>query len=435
MSEHVELDVEPQRWTRPWLYLFLELPFGAAIGFLMIAVPYRLSAAGVSLAEIATVSAVGFMPHALKIFWVPVIDMVGRRRTWYLSMVGVTAALLAAASLVPDPARNIGLLTVLVTALQAAAATTSAALNALIAMTTHPDDKGKAGGFYMAGNVGGTGILGALALWLSTAVAPWAAGVVLAGLVVASGIGAVTVHERRLPGEGAVAGGVLRALAGRIRAMGRDLWETASSLQGFTALVISVAPVGCGALTNLFSGMAIEFGADQRVVEIVNGLGGGLAGAAGSLVGGFLADRMNRRLAYALAGGLTALAAFGMLLAPMTPTTYTVGTLAYNFANGIAFATWAGMVLEVVGHSAAVATKYALFVASSNFAISTVTQLNGWASAFRGLSGDWPREAGARGALAFDAGITVVGIVIVLGLVRYTAARNARISAATASGA
>ena len=32
-------------------------------------------------------------------------------------------------------------------------------------MTTHPDDKGKAGGFYMAGNVGGTGILGALALW------------------------------------------------------------------------------------------------------------------------------------------------------------------------------------------------------------------------------------------------------------------------------
>ncbi|HET8734794.1 MAG TPA: MFS transporter, partial [Anaeromyxobacteraceae bacterium] len=163
MTEHVE--VEGQRWTPPWLYLFLEMPFGAAIGFLMIAVPYRLSAAGIPLSEIATVSAVGFMPHALKIFWVPLIDMVGRRKTWYLGMVGVTAALLAAASLVPDPARHLGLLTVLVTALQAAAATTSAALNALIAMTTHPDDKGKAGGFYMAGNVGGTGILGALALW------------------------------------------------------------------------------------------------------------------------------------------------------------------------------------------------------------------------------------------------------------------------------
>ena len=216
--------------------------------------------------------------------------------------------------------------------------------------------------------------------------------------------------------------------------MGRDLWETASSLHGFTALVISVAPVGCGALTNLFSGMAIEFGADQHVVELVNGLGGGLAGALGSLVGGFLADRMNRRVAYALAGGLTALSAAGMLVSPMTPTTYMLGTLAYNFANGIAFATWAGMVLEVVGNTAAVATKYALFVASSNFAISTVTKLDGWASGFRGFGGEWAREAGARGALAFDAGITVLGIVIVLGLVRYTASRKARISAATAAG-
>lgn len=432
MTEHVE--VEEQRFTRPWLYLFLELPFGAAIGFLMIAVPYRLSAAGVSLADIATVSAVGFMPHALKIFWVPLIDMLGRRKVWYLAMVAVTATLLAAASLVPDPARNIGILTVLVTALQAAAATTSAALNALIAMTTHPDDKGKAGGFYMAGNVGGTGILGALALWLSTAVHPWAGGLVLALVVVGSGAGAATIHERRVVDAAARAGGVLRALGRRIAAMGRDLWETASSLQGFTALIISIAPVGCGALTNLFAGMAIEFGADQHVVEVVNGLGGGLAGALGSLVGGFLADRMNRRVAYALAGGLTALSAVGMLVAPLTPTTYMVGTLAYNFANGIAFATWAGMVLEVVGDSAAVATKYALFVASSNFAISSVTKLDGMASGFRGLSGDWVREAGARGALAFDAGITVLGIAVVLGLVRYTSWRNARISAATAAG-
>jgi hypothetical protein len=432
VTEHV--DVERQRWTRPWLYLFLELPFGAAIGFLMIAVPYRLSAAGIPLSEIATVSAVGFMPHALKIFWVPVIDMVGRRKHWYLAMVAVTAALLAAASLVPDPARHLGLLTVLVTALQAAAATTSAALNALIAMTTHPDDKGKAGGFYMAGNVGGTGILGALALWLSTAVAPWLGGVALVGVVLAAGAGAATIHERPLAGDaGLREGGVLAALGRRVAAMGRDLWETASSLQGFTALVISVAPVGCGALTNLFSGMAIEYGADQHVVEVVNGLGGGLAGALGSLVGGFLADRMNRRLAYALAGGLTALSAVGMLAAPMTPATYMAGTLAYNFANGIAFATWAGMVLEVVGPSAAVATKYALFVASSNFAISTVTKLDGWASSFRGLGGQWAREAGARGALAFDAGITALGIAIVLLLVRYTERRKARLAAGAAA--
>jgi hypothetical protein len=245
----------------------------------------------------------------------------------------------------------------------------------------------------------------------------------------------VTIQERRLAREVALrATEVLRALGRRIAAMGRDLWDTASSLQGFTAVVISLAPVGCGALTNLFAGMAIEYGASQRVVEVVNGLGGGLAGALGSFVGGFLADRMNRRIAYALAGGLTALTALGMLLSPMTPTTYALGTLAYNFATGIAFAAWAGMVLEVVGHTPAVATKYALFVASSNLAISTVTKLAGMASDFRGFTGAWPQPAGARGALAFDAGITFAGLVLVLLLVRYTDRRNARSSAATASG-
>jgi PAT family beta-lactamase induction signal transducer AmpG len=88
----------------------------------------------------------------------------------------------------------------------------------------------------------------------------------------------------------------------------------------------------------------------------------------------------------------------------------------------------------VVGHTAAVATKYALFVASSNLAISTVTKLNGWASEFRGFAGDWPKEIGARGALAFDAAITVAGIVVVLVLVRYTSRRNARTAEATAAG-
>ncbi|MEI7706001.1 MAG: hypothetical protein WCK73_15565, partial [Deltaproteobacteria bacterium] len=62
------------------------------------------------------------------------------------------------------------------------------------------------------------------------------------------------------------------------------------------------------------------------------------------------------------------------------------------------------------------------------------TKLDGWAAGFRGLHGDWGREAVARGALAFDAVITFAGLLLVLWLVRYTARRKARISAATAAG-
>ena len=47
-------------------------------------------------------------------------------------------------------------------------------------------------------------------------------------------------------------------------------------------------------------------------------------------------------------------------------------------------------------------TKYTLFVAASNFAISYVTALDGHASSFRGM--------GARASIAFDGLITFAGI-------------------------
>ena len=163
----------------------------------------------------------------------------------------------------------------------------------------------------------------------------------------------------------------------QVRELLRDIWRTVRSREGFTGLVFCLAPVGCQALSNLFSGIAVQYGAGARLVSLVNGLGGGVAGAAGALLGGVLADRMNRRFAYAASGTLTALSALAMAAAPMTPATYAWGTFAYLFAGGLAFATWAGMVLEMVGLSAATATKYALFNASLNLAISFMIRLDG----------------------------------------------------------
>jgi len=427
MSEHVEL---PQRWTPPTLYLLLDLPYGAAVGYLSVAVPFWLAARGVPLAGIAALSATAFLPHALKIFWVPLLDVGSHRKLWYLAMVAGTGLLLAALSMFPGLLDRLWLYTVLLTAAQVTATTGHAALNALVAITTHERDKAKAAGYYMASNVGGTGLLGALALWLGSHTSPNVAGLVLAAVVFVSGAGALVISEpRRVDAALAAAEGALRALGLHAAAIMKDLWRTATSREGFTGLLISLAPVGCGALTNLFSGIARDFGASQRMVEVVNGIGGGLAGAVGSLIGGYLAERMNRRLAYAVAGGVTALSAIAMLAAPMTPTTYVWGVLAYNLANGIAFATWAGMVLDVVGNTAAVATSYALFVASSNLAISYVTALDGWASKFRGFDGSWEDAAGARGALAFDALITFFGIALLLAMVAVTRRMSAGVAA------
>ncbi len=405
---------DPARPTPPVLFLFLDLPFGAAVGYAMIAMPFWLRHGGVSLEQVGAISAAAFAPHAFKLLWIPVLDVGSYRRTWYLVMVAATAALLVAASLVPDPVRNLGLYTLLVTLAQATATTGHAANNALMAITTRFSEKGKAAGFSMASNLGGSGLLGALALVVSERISPRAGGLVLAAIVLASGAVALRIVEpRRVDAAVERAGSLGRALALHLKEMARDLWRTVRSREGFTGLVISIAPVGLGALTNLFSGMAPDFGASARVVGIVNGVGGGVTGAAGALVGGWLADRMRRRLAYGVAGALTGLAALAMLAAPLTPATYAWGTLAYSFMNGIAFATWAGMVLEIVGHSAATATKYALFNATSNLAISLATWADG---AFAGAS-PWPALRGSRGALAMDAALTAVGVAVLVAMV------------------
>lgn len=408
----------PARPTPPWYFLFLDLPFGAAVGWLQIAVPFWLERKGMTLEAIAALSGTAFAPHAFKILWIPLLDIGSAKRRWYLAMAVITSALLLAVALSPDPTANLPLYVVLLTALQASASTGHAALNALMATTTRPEDKGKVGGFAMASNVGGTGLLGALGLLLAENVSPRAGGAALATIVLASASLALRIVEPRHVDEAvAQAGSLARALGLHLGAMLKDLWRTVTSREGFTGLLICLAPVGCQAMSNLFSGIAGEYQASAEVVGMVNGVLGGVAGALGSLLGGVIADRMNRRVAYAASGGLTAICAVAMAAAPLTPVTYAWGTFTYLFAGGIAFATWAGMVLEMVGVSAATATKYALFNATANFAISYVTALDGvgaaWAQRTLGLSA-------ARGALLADAALTVAGIVLLVAILVLT---------------
>jgi hypothetical protein len=250
--------------------------------------------------------------------------------------------------------------------------------------------------------VGATALLGALAIWLASTFSREVTGVVLATLVLASGAGIFWITER--PGEKAAATApLLRATWERVKGIVLDLFRTAFSRDGIIMLVLCLMPVSCGALTNLYSAMAGDYKASEGTVQLVNGLGMGVCGALGSLLGGWLSDRINRKLNYALMGAVTGLCALAMAAAPMTETTYIWGILAYSFANGAGFAAFAGMVLEMVRSGAAVTTKYTLFVAASNFAISYVTALDGQASSFRGL--------GARASVAFDGLITFAGIV------------------------
>jgi PAT family beta-lactamase induction signal transducer AmpG len=400
------------RFTPPQVFAFTILPFGAAVGYVSIAAPFWLEAQGVSLAAIGTISGIANAPHAFKFLWAPLVDLGGHRKRWFIATSALTALALAVLALFPDPGHHLVTYTVLAAIAQVAGTTSAAAADGLMATTTRAEHKGRAGGFRMAGNVGFTGLLGALALWVAkvSGSVP-VAGLVLAGVTLLAILPALRIHEA-VSVALAAGHGWLRDLAASLGEVLGDVWRTLTSRHGWTGLVICAVPVGAGALTNLFTGMASEYQADGDLVAVVNGLGGGALGALGALVGGALADRMNRRLAYALSGVLTAATALAMYVAPLTPTTYTWGVLAYSFANGIAFATLAAFILELCGHGAGAATKYTAFIAVANLASSYVTTLDGWGSRLPGL--------GVRGCLLADIALTVAGVIVLLVMVGMT---------------
>jgi MFS transporter, PAT family, beta-lactamase induction signal transducer AmpG len=396
--------------TPPPVFAATITAFAAAIAYMTIAAPYWLSTRGVSLADIGAISGVALAPHAFKFAWAPLIDIGGRRRAWYVATTLATAASLAGLALLPAPEKRLGLFTAMALVANVLGTTSCAAADGLMAITTAPDHRGRAAAWRMAGNVGGTGVLGWGVMKVASAFGVAAGGAALAAVVAASAAAALAIHEPR-PAGGAARGTAPREAVRQLGAVVRDVWQMARRRDGWTGLVICAVPVGAGALTNLFSAMAPYYGASEDRVAFVNGLWGGIIGAAGSFVGGWIADRMNRRLAYALSGAFLAACALAMLAGPMTQATYTWGTLAYNFATGVSFAALAAFVLDLIGHGAA-ATKYTLFIAVANFAGSYVTALDGWASEVRGL--------GARGTIAADAALTMAGIGVLLAMVWLT---------------
>jgi PAT family beta-lactamase induction signal transducer AmpG len=397
------------RPTPPLVFAFTILPFGAAVGYVSIAAPFWLEAQGVSLAAIGTISGIANAPHAFKFLWAPLVDLGGHRRRWFFATTVLTAVSLAVLAFFPDPGHHLVTYTLLAATCQVAGTTSAAAADGLMAITTRAEDKGKAGGFRMAGNVGFTGVLGALALSVAglTGSVP-VAGLVLAGVTLLALLPALRIHEVASAAV-ATGRGWLGELASSLGQVLADVWKTLTSRGGWTGLVICAVPVGAGALTNLFTAMASDYHASPERVAMVNGLGGGVVGALGALLGGVIADRMNRRLAYALAGALTAGTALAMFFAPLDATTYTVGVLAYSFANGIAFATLAAFILELCGHGAGAATKYTAFIAVANLASSYVTTLDGWGSELPGL--------GVRGSILTDVVLTAAGVLVLLAMV------------------
>jgi PAT family beta-lactamase induction signal transducer AmpG len=382
----------------PIVYSVLIVPFGAVSGFLTVALAYALSQSGMSVANVGLLIALYLVPQAWKFLWAPIVDTTLSRKSWYLIGVSLAALGVTLMGVLGAQASDLAALIPIVLVASVAVTLLGMSVEAMMAYQTPDAQRGRAAGWFQAGNLGGGGVGGGAALWLAQRVpSPWITGAALGACMLLSCVAlklvAEPVHE---PGA--------KRIAGKIFDLLRDLWQVARSRNGYLALLVVFLPIGTGAASNLWSAVADDWSASAQNVALINGAVGGLFSAVGCIVGGYLCDRFNRKFAYIAYGLTMALCVLAMALSAHTESAYIEFTLTYAFVNGLCYAGFSAVTLEAMGHGAA-ATKYNLFASLSNMPIAYMTALEGWAHTRWGTNGFLYLEAamGVASLIVFSA--------------------------------
>jgi len=379
--------------------MVLIIPFGLVTGFISVTLGYLLGKAGVKAEGVAALVAVSFIPQTWKFLWAPVADLTLSRKSWYALSAVFSGIGLAALGASPPVGSSLPLMSAV--AFGASLATTFLAMSveSLMAYGTPDAERGRAGGWFQAGNLGGFGIGGGAALWIAEHSSQvWLPGATLGVVCVLCCIALVFIQEpEKFERPPRVLGSIVQVV--------RDISSVVRSRPGFLALLICFLPIGTGAATNLWAAIAADWRAPAGTVALVTGALGGVASAIGCLVGGYWCDRMDRKKAYWVFGIVQSACAIAMAISPRTEFVYIAYVMLYAFISGLTYAAFSAVVLEAIGHGAA-ATKYNVFASLSNMPIAYMTLVEGWAHT------RW----GASTMLWTEAGICMAAIVFFMGM-------------------
>lgn len=383
-----------RRWPAPWAFGILILPVAVYVGFTSTPLPYLLSKAGVSVYRIGTIGSLLQLPNIFVFLWAPLVDVRLRRRTWLvLSAIATALCLWVAQPFVGAP--QLFVLTVLLLAAGMTVSLVLAASGGLMITTLSADQQPKAAAWNQAGYLAGGALGGALVLWLVTRLPIFFTGLILAIILFLPALLALTLPEKEPEAA--------HWFKGRLSAIGREIGGIFKSPLRRWSTILLMAPAGTGAAQLLLPAIASHYGVGASGVIWINGIGGGIALAAGSLCGAIIPADWDNRVVYAFAGFLNALAAI-VLVTVNGATGYLVGTIFYLMTQGLCWARFTALIVEIVGpNTKDASTLYSALSAAGSIPLAYMTWLDGF-----GYS-----KLGTHGLLWTDA----VGNVIVFGIV------------------
>jgi len=376
--------------TNPVTFFFLVLPYGISNGFVSITLPFILTRAGFSVATAASVVAIGLSANLWRFLWGPVADLTLSARRWYLLGLITTAATLFLLGVMPFRQSAIGLLTITAFISQVAATLVVLPVGGLMAHTVAEEAKGRAAGWYQAGNLGGTGIGGGAGVWLASHFSKEIASTSLSVAMLACVAALYFVGDVRLA--------TTETIAQRLRLLGRDIFSMLRVPISLFTIVLVMSPVGSGAMNNLWSAVAPDWHASPDTAALVTGVLNGVVSAVGCVVGGWIADGVGRWWAYFGSGAAMALVTMIMAATARTPFVFSSGVIAYAFFGGLAYAAFSAVVLFAIGRGAA-STKYATLSSLGNLPVIYMTAFDGWVHDRLGTA--WMLQAEALAALIF----------------------------------
>jgi MFS family permease len=378
----------------PVVWTILYLPFGALSGFVQVALTFLATQHGLSIAEGALLNGASMLTQWLKWLWAPAVDVTLTPRKWYVLSTSASAVGVFAMCVIPLSPSTLGLLLAVIAVASLINSIVGMSIEAIIAGTTPPDQVGRVSAWFQAGNLGGSGLGGALGLFLVSRLPAWLAGAIM-GAIFLSCCFALLLTPRI---ERAHHGSAARA----VKTVVRDLRAMLKTKTGLLSAILCVMPVGTGAAAVVLAQAKVAgfWGAGEHEVELMQGLAAGFVTAIGCFAGGWLCQRIHPRTAYAIIGVAMAAVAAAMAGSPASVTTYIAFSMAYAFTTGLAYAAFTAFALVSMGEGSG-ATKYNVFASLSNFPIW-------WLGLLLGVAADrW----GPRAMLLTEGAFGVAGVV------------------------
>lgn len=292
------MSLAERRWLRLFTLCMLYVAQGIPWGFMATTIPTYLGSHGLAPAEIGKALAMTTLPYAFKWVWGPIIDTFtiprfGRRRPWIVFAQLMMALTVAMMILIPDLTIDLKLLAWMILIHTVFNALQDVAVDGLAVDLLRDDERGKANGLMYACKYGG----GAIGGVVMAKVIKWSnldtALIIQTAILLAIMLVPLLVRERSGPAPERP----------RFKEVLRSLAEVFSIRSAFLmAAMMLTVHLALGVLTanaySLFT-QQLQWTADEY--SEVTGGWGLLAGLAGSVLGGALADVIGRRKLIAMA--------------------------------------------------------------------------------------------------------------------------------------